>query len=113
MTAAEQGAAPEHVETLHIPFDYVRDLPPNTLNRPDRWYDVPVIVKPDLETLGRFETQYAGVAIYLREPNDQVLLHEILHLICGAAGVTEASPHGHTLVNRLEVALWALGWRRS
>lgn len=102
----------EHIETLHMPFDYVRDLPPNTLNQPARWYDVPVYLDPDLETLGKFENMYAGVGIFLREPSDQVLLHEILHLLCGEHGRSDEDPHGHRLVNRIEVALWALGWRR-
>ena len=103
----------EVVETLRLPFDYVRDLPPNTLNQPARIYDVPVVIDPDLDTLGRFENQYGGVVILLREPNDQVLLHEILHLACGGIGITDEDPHGHRLINKIEVALWATGWRRS
>ena len=103
----------EHVETLRLPFDYVRDLPPDTLNQPAQFYEVPVYVDPDLETLGKFENQYASVAIFLRERNDQVLLHEILHLASAGMGRTEEDPHGHRLINRIEVALWATGWRRS
>lgn len=101
------------METLRIPFGYVRDLPPDTLNRPANWYDVPVIVDPDLKTLGQTESQYAGTVILLREPNEQVLLHELLHLICGGIGITDEDPFGHRLINRLEVALWGLGWRRT
>lgn len=102
----------EPVDHLVIPLDYVHDRE-TQLNRGKAYVDVPVEYDPDLPVRGERRVQpYGPCPIVLREPNDQVLLHEILHVVIAGYGRPD-DPHEHRLVNRIEVALWETGWRMT
>jgi 8-oxo-dGTP diphosphatase len=93
-----------HVATLHLPVGPTRaDI--DGINQPARAEPVRVILDPELQTLGESQWDPFGATIRMRAAHPQVLLHELLHLIAGTAGQTETDPHGHDLVNRLEVGL--------
>jgi hypothetical protein len=82
---------------------------------------VPVLIRydPALPTLGQTifgATHGPARVITMREWNEQVFLHELLHVAVGPyfeGGYhnTLGDPHGHRLVNRVEVLLWDIGWR--
>lgn len=97
---------------LRVPLDYETD-PETGLNRGSAYAEVPVEYDPSLPRRGeRRVNAFGPCPIVLREPNEQVLLHEILHVVTGGYGTPE-DPHGHRLVNRVEVALWETGWRMT
>ena len=104
----------EPVAVVRIPLDYESD-PSTGLNRGRAHVDVPVKYEPDLPTLGeRRINAFGPCPIVLREPNEQVLLHEILHVILdGHVSTDDSDPHGHRAVSRVEVALWEAGYRRQ
>jgi hypothetical protein len=76
--------------------------------------DVPVVIDPALAKRGETQHTYDGKRIVLREWNEQVLLHELLHVALTRVSplntVTE-DPDDHNVIARLEVALWETGWR--
>ena len=102
---------------LRVPLN--RELNPDgeRLNVGTDHVDVPVVVEPTLGKRGeiRYDYDYNGYAgrrILLREWNEQVLLHEILHVVLDPVlPVSAADPHNHNVISRIEVALWETGWR--
>jgi hypothetical protein len=94
-----------------VPLDFERDLETG-LNRGRGHVVVPIEYDANLPVLGeRRVNPYGPCPIVLREWNEQVLLHELLHLILGTSGATPEDPYGHRTVARVEVALWESGWR--
>ena len=70
----------------------------------------------DLPTLGLNGTEYAGGVIRLREWNERVFLHEILHVLlnrwlCKIEGAFDGKPAWEKAVQQVEDALWGMGWR--
>lgn len=84
------------------------------LNEGTEHIDVPIVIDPDLGPLGEAGFTYDHTrVIRLREWNEQVLLHEILHVVLDPVitlGAPE-DPYGHNIIARVEVALWESGWR--
>lgn len=83
--------------------------------QPVATYHVPITYNPDLATKG-LVTSFADPAIVLREWDEQVLLHEVLHLLLAPflpwtdfRGAE--NPRHHEAVREVEVALTAAGWR--
>lgn len=63
---------------------------------------IPVMVDPNLDHPGKSSRD----AIWVRDLGDTAaLMHELLHILLWDVGITEEDPHGHELVNDLEVAL--------
>lgn len=101
---------------LRVPLSRVANS--GGLNQGSDHIDVPVIIDPELGPRGetRRDHGYAttDTSIVLREWNEQVLLHELLHvLLDGRVPTTPADPHGHEAISRVEVGLWETGWRMS
>lgn len=75
---------------------------------------VPVVIDPTLSKRGETQNTHDGRRIVLREWNEQVLLHELLHValtrISPLNTITE-DPDDHNVIARIEVALWETGWR--
>lgn len=92
------------------------DNPDGTeLNTGTNHVDVQVILDPDMERKGECRVGYGGPVIALREWDEQVFLHEVLHAVLGYTHPLVATiypPHGHEVISRIEVALWETGWRR-
>lgn len=96
--------------SLIVPMNYRWDAD-EEINRGSAYIEVPVKYEPDLAVRGeRRINPYGDCPIVLREPNEQVLLHEILHVVIEGYGSLD-DPHAHRLINRIEVALWETGWR--
>jgi hypothetical protein len=91
-----------------------RDPRPDSdgFNQAQRIQVVPVVIDPTLEPRGEARTNPYGPpqTIVLREWNEQVLLHEVLHLIVGAVIGGNPDDHHHPLVTALEVGLTTAGW---
>lgn len=96
------------------------DREPNddgALNRGRNYVDVQVVIQPDLDKRGEHRPGYGGSVIALREWNEQVFLHELLHAATAYSGWwidpqrQVSDPHGHDVISRIEVALWETGWR--
>lgn len=83
------------------------------LNHAGRIQVVPVVIDPGLEPRGEARTNPYGApqTIVLRESNEQVLLHEVLHLIVDDALGGDGDSHHHSLVTALEVGLTTAGYR--
>lgn len=78
-------------------------------------FEVPVVIEPALEHAGvlDYRAPYMRPAIYLREWNERVLLHETLHAFLHAdpaRTVVPASAEEERLVRHL-THLYELGWR--
>ena len=101
--------------TIRIPTDRERrDGPITTPNTGVCYVDVQVILDPDMDVLGECRNGYGGPVIALREWNEQVFLHELLHAATAYTQpllTTTYPPHGHEVISRIEVALWETGWR--
>lgn len=118
ITKAEQRGAAQVREAVAVPAYLMvpTDRIPSdgtTKNVGANHVEVEVVYDADLPTLGQHEARYGGHRITLREPDEQVLLHELLHVaLAYCPGVrTEADPYGHEVISRVEVALWETGWR--
>ena len=101
---------------LRVPTDRADNPGGEALNVGARYVDVQVILDPDMALRGECRHGYGGPVIALREWNEQVFLHELLHVATGYAQPLIAithPPHGHEVINRIEVALWETGWRLS
>lgn len=105
----------DHPTRLRIPLDRNRSPGADRLNEGTNHLDVAIEIDPTLDRRG--EVRGLGqpfgeprVVIVLREWNEQVLLHELLHVL-PLPGATDADPHNHDVVSRVEVALWETGWR--
>lgn len=105
---------------MKLPFTF--RMPTNREDNPDgadlnigkSHVDVQVILDPDMDGRGECRNGYGGPVIALREWNEQVFLHELLHAITGYSQpllVTTHPPYGHEVIARVEVALWETGWR--
>ena len=114
--STETGTAPTLPFTIRVPTNRVDNPGGEALNVGTQHVDVQVILDPDMSMLGECRQGYGGPVIALREWNEQVFLHELLHVATGYAQpliVTTHPPHGHEVISRVEVALWETGWRLS
>lgn len=87
-------------------------------NVPTDEYTLPVRYDPAMPTRGELHQQhdFNGVwwprTILLREWDERVLLHEVLHvLLNGRVTLTEDDPDGHGVIAHVETALILAGWR--
>lgn len=76
---------------------------------------VPVELDPGLDPLGECRWDVPtytgnGPRIVLREWNEQVFLHELLHVVLDPV-LPPSLDHGHDVISRVEVALWETRWR--
>lgn len=100
---------------LRVPTDRV--LPCNGLNIGTQHVEVEIRIDPTLDSLGEHQSAYGRDIIRLREWNEQVLLHELLHVAVSRSPWWHdpqrkvSDPNGHDLIARIEVALWETGWR--
>lgn len=91
----------------------------NTLNQAEGTVAIPVAIAPDLPTLGESSYQYDySQVIRLRQWDEQVLLHEVLHILVGRVLPSDTDgtrlglgQYHHELINELEVGLTTAGWR--
>jgi len=100
--------------TLRVPVDRVPNDDGVALNVGTQHIDVRVIADPTMEGRGETRHGFDGPVIALREWNEQVFLHELLHVVTGYAQPLLSAthpPHGHDVISRIEVALWETGWR--
>lgn len=100
--------------SLRMPTNRVDNLDGRSLNIGTNHVDVQVVLDPDMELRGECRSGYAGPVIALREWDEQVFLHELLHAAVAYAQplvATTHPPHGHEVIARVEVALWETGWR--
>lgn len=100
-------------KVLRVPLDRVLNPDGQVVNRGQDYIDVPVVIDPNLSRLGEYgyTFDYRRV-IYLREWNEQVLLHELMHVVLDPLLLgTEDDPYFHNVIARVEVALWETGWR--
>lgn len=95
-----------------VPMDYENDASTG-MNRGRSYCEVPIEYDPGLPSAGmRRINPYGPCPIVLREWNEQVFLHELLHvLLDGSVPTSNLDPHGHRTISRVEVALWESGWR--
>ena len=103
----------EHMR-LRVPLNRRLERADDTLNVGTEHIEVPVVIQPDLSRHGEYGYAYDySRVIRLREWNEQVLLHEILHVVIDPLGLADPihDPEGHNVVARVEVALWETGWR--
>lgn len=101
--------------SLRVPLDRAPNPNGDRLNQGTNHIDVPIIIVPDLPVFGEAGYGYdCSRVIRLREWNEQVLLHEILHVVLDPVLVRgdPQDPQGHNVISRVEVALWETGWRR-
>lgn len=97
---------------LRVPLDRADNHDGATLNVGVDHIDVPVVVDPSLAKRGEFQNTYGGTRIVLREWNEQVLLHELLHAaLARIPQIWADDEHNHNIISRVEVALWETGWR--
>ena len=109
-----QDSEPRLPFTLRMPTDRSPDRDEDAVNQGVRHVDVQVIHDPGMDLLGECRQGYGGPVIALREWNEQVFLHELLHAATAYAQpliATAYPPHGHEVISRIEVALWETGWR--
>jgi hypothetical protein len=94
---------------MNTDFREVRKVaidPETGMYEPTETHYINVRIDPALETLGRNDVGYSGTYdITLRQIDDRVLLHELIHVMAGAALTEEQTA-------RLEVGLWRAGYRR-
>lgn len=88
----------------------------DALTVPGLDFAVPVIIDPDCEHQGivKYEGFYNRPTIYLREPNDRVLLHETLHVLVASdpnQTLTPGSTEEEAFVRHL-THLYEIGWRK-
>lgn len=105
----------ENATVLQVPTNRV--LPCVGLNRGCDHVEVEVVIDPSIETLGLHQPAYGRDTIRMQEWNEQVLLHELLHVALQRSAWWSdpqrqiSDPNGHDVVARIEVALWETGWR--
>ena len=100
--------------TLRMPTDRADNADGTSLNAGRDYVDVQVILDPGMDKRGECRHGYGGPVIALREWDEQVFLHELLHAATGWVQpplVETYPPHGHDVLSRIEVALWETGWR--
>lgn len=104
---------------LRVPTDRVLPNDGSVLNVGRDHNAVSVLLDPEMSLRGetRYDYDYNGgllPTIALREWNEQVFLHELLHVAtaqCQPLLTTTYPPHGHDVISRIEVVLWETGWR--
>ena len=105
----------ERVTELMLPGAHETDAVTG-MNVGTRHYHVAVDVDPTIEPRGEQRHAGFGAHVVLRdldEHADQVLLHELLHVITGHVVPADTfGPMNHRLISHLEVALWEAGYRR-
>lgn len=76
---------------------------------------VPIVIDPNLSTLGEagWDNGYSisGRVIRLRQWDEQVLLHEVLHCLLDELIPYEVDGLSHKVINAVEVGLTTAGWR--
>ena len=121
LLAATAPTPDEPPVSLRVPLNREPNPDGDGLNVGVEHVEVHVRIDPDCETLGKATWEYAYdhrlfPVITLREPNEQVLLHELLHIALVQVPADRLTalndPHGHDIISRIEVALWETGWRR-
>lgn len=100
------------VEAITLPAGYASDG--YGFNKPTGLYEVPVVTDPNLPVRGETRTNPYGPpkTIVLREWDERVLLHEVLHVLLDGH-IPHDGNHGHPIINRLEVGLMAAGYARK
>lgn len=96
---------------IRVPLDYERHGKPEELNRGADYRDVEVRIDPDIGARAEYRSVYGETAVVLREWNEQVLLHELIHVALSRVARADDDPLHHNIVSRIEVALWETGWR--
>ena len=113
--AERERDTPDLPFTLRMPTNREGNADGQALNSGTQHVDVQVILDPGMEVRGECRHgYYGGPVIALREWNEQVFLHELLHAATGWCQPPLDSthpPHGHEIISRVEVALWETGWR--
>lgn len=102
--------------TFRMPTDRRDNADGANLNVGTGHVDVQVIIDPMMTLRGECRNGYGGPVIALREWDEQVFLHELLHAAVEYAQpplATTYPPHGHDVISRIEVALWETGWRMT
>lgn len=103
--------------TLRMPTDRAANNADGAeLNVGINHIDVQVVLDPTMALRGECRNGYGGPVIALREWDEQVFLHELLHAATGYAQPLLAAtypPEGHEVIARIEVALWETGWRMT
>jgi hypothetical protein len=113
-TSLDAVRAPSLPFTLRVPTDRAPNIDGTALNTGINHVDVQVIHDPHMALCGECRHGYGGPVIALRAWNEQVFLHELLHVATGWVQPRleeHYPPHGHEVLARLEVALWETGWR--
>lgn len=95
--------------TLRVPTGIVSNK--DGLNEATRYVEVPVIIDPTMTRRGEVRRGFSGQVIALREWDEQVLLHEALHVALGWVQPPLSPEQEHPVVCQVEVALWEMGWR--
>ena len=112
----ETDTVPTLPFTLRVPTNRADNPAGEALNVGTNHVDVQLVLDTDMDMRGECRQGYGGPVIALREWNEQVFLHELLHVATGYSQpliVTTHPPHGHEVISRIEVALWETGWRLS
>ncbi len=100
---------------LRVPTDRLFNDTGN-MNEGVNYVKVQVVEDPELEHRGLTTHDHGGSVITLREWDEQVFLHELLHVAtayCQPSLFDTHPPHGHDVLARIEVALWETGWRMT
>ena len=85
---------------------------PDGLNRPVEPREWPIQIDPNLGPRGEYQNVYGSSAIVLREWNEQVLLHEVLHVLLDPlTRRQEGDGYNHRVVAPVEASLFHAGWR--
>lgn len=80
--------------------------------RPKAPFDVPIVYDSTLDGPGMVENAYGHTQIILREWNEQVLLHEVLHILLGSLIPARVGDEfGHLSLTPVEASLFHAGWR--
>ena len=106
--------APTLPFTMRVPTNRADNTDGEVLNIGTNHVDVQVVLDPTMDLRGEHRPGYGGSVIALREWDEQVFLHELLHVATGWVQPQLAAthpPHGHDVISRIEVALWETGWR--
>lgn len=106
----EDGPVPTSVR---VPLNRAENPTGEALNVGTGHVDIPIAIDPDMPERGKYDYTYDGSrVIRLREWNEQVFLHELLHAALDRVVLkSDFDPHGHDVIAQAEVALWETGWR--
>lgn len=104
------------MKTLRVPLGRVSNPNGDRLNQGCEYVDVPVVIDSTLDVLGMTKrvpnNSSIDFTIILREWNEQVLLHELLHIMLDhRVPASVGDPYRHDVISAVEVGLWETGWR--